>query len=220
MSGPVIYNVTVDSAVSYLTISGTNFVPASSAPLVEFNGSNLTVTSYSNTSIVATLPSGLATGTYALEVSNSDNFSCPEKIDVDISEPPSCLFGFTSPGVDTMLVGYATNLHVSSTAITFPAVGVTPSAGGIVYDPAGISGSYLRIVLSSPLPSAAGTLSVFIYDTTHNYSSGTATISSAGVKGVSGSVGFSVNPGDQILMVVSVSGSPVVLPSLQWTLYS
>ncbi|MGB7264343.1 MAG: IPT/TIG domain-containing protein [Terracidiphilus sp.] len=74
--GAVIPILTVNSAaINYganqVTFNGSGFEPLKKAPTVLFSGASLTVDSYSNTQIVATLPAGTAAGTYVVIVANS-----------------------------------------------------------------------------------------------------------------------------------------------------
>ncbi len=64
-------NATINYGVNQVTFSGSGFEPAKKAPTVLFNGAPLTVNSYTNTQIVATLPAHTTAGTYAIIVANS-----------------------------------------------------------------------------------------------------------------------------------------------------
>lgn len=70
-SVPVVQSGTINYLTNAITLKGTNFQPGKAAPTVLFNGSGLTLTSFSSTQIVATLPSGLTPGTFDLTVTNS-----------------------------------------------------------------------------------------------------------------------------------------------------
>ena len=71
---PVIDSVTADSALTAVTINGTNFV-AAQPRTVFLSGfsSPLGVVSASNTQIVASLPAGLPAGSYAVRVQGAGN---------------------------------------------------------------------------------------------------------------------------------------------------
>lgn len=74
--GAAIPFLTVNSAaVNYganqVTITGTSFDPAKKSPTVVMAGGSLAIISYTNTQIVATLPTNTAAGTYGIVVSNS-----------------------------------------------------------------------------------------------------------------------------------------------------
>ena len=56
---------------SSVTISGTGFGPAQSNSVVTFNGTTANATSWSDTSITATVPSGASTGPVTVEVANT-----------------------------------------------------------------------------------------------------------------------------------------------------
>lgn len=77
---PVIDSVSVNSGLTQITISGQGFDPSGKAPTVTFNASTLTLVSFSNSSIVATLPAGTTAGSYQLTVTNS--FGIPGFFDV------------------------------------------------------------------------------------------------------------------------------------------
>lgn len=72
---PVVDNGTINYQTNQVTLVGTGFEPAKTKPTVGFNGAALTVASFSNTQIVATLPKGLAAGTFDLTVTNSQGSS-------------------------------------------------------------------------------------------------------------------------------------------------
>lgn len=74
--GAVIPILTVNSAtINYganqVTFNGGGFEPLKKAPTVLFNGAPLTVNTFTNTQVVATLPAGTTAGTYATIVANS-----------------------------------------------------------------------------------------------------------------------------------------------------
>lgn len=75
----------------------------------------------------------------------------------------------------------------------------------------------LRIDLNAALPSGAGTFSVYLKNLTTNTTMGPATIT-AGNTTVRGDFypGLTVNQGDQVVLLVSVSGSAAVIPNLEW----
>lgn len=72
---PVVNSGTINYSTNQITLVGTGFEPAKTKPTVQFNGAALTVASFSNTQIVATLPTGLAAGTFNLTVTNSQGNS-------------------------------------------------------------------------------------------------------------------------------------------------
>jgi hypothetical protein len=78
----VIDKVSVNSALSQIAISGTGFDPSGTAPTVSFSTSTLTLVSFSNTSIVATLPAATKAGSYQLTVTNSS--ASAETFDVTV----------------------------------------------------------------------------------------------------------------------------------------
>jgi hypothetical protein len=64
-------SATINYSTNYVTFSGGSFEPLKKAPTVLFNGAPLTIDSFSNTQIVATLPANTTAGTYAMIVANS-----------------------------------------------------------------------------------------------------------------------------------------------------
>lgn len=66
-----INNVSINYTNNQLTINGSGFEPAKKAPTVNFNGANLALVSYTNSVVVAQLPT-TAAGTYQLIVTNSE----------------------------------------------------------------------------------------------------------------------------------------------------
>src|SRR5215813_1252708 len=71
-TAPSVINATISYASSpnQISIAGGNFSTLGLVPQVSFNNSLLPVVSFSNVSIVATLPTGVTAGTYLLLVKN------------------------------------------------------------------------------------------------------------------------------------------------------
>jgi hypothetical protein len=67
-AAPVVDNTTINYGTNQITINGSGFQPSTTAPRAMFNGSLLTLVSFSATQIVATLPSNLQPGSYWLKV--------------------------------------------------------------------------------------------------------------------------------------------------------
>lgn len=71
-TSPLVVNSgTINYNTNRVTLGGSGFKPATTAPTVQFNGAALTVDSFSNTQIVATLPAATPAGTFSLLVKNS-----------------------------------------------------------------------------------------------------------------------------------------------------
>jgi len=70
-SVPVVNSGTINYQTNQVTLTGSSFKPAKTAPTVLFNGGLLALSSFSNTQIVAMLPAGLQPGTFNLTVSSS-----------------------------------------------------------------------------------------------------------------------------------------------------
>ena len=71
VSVPVVNNGTINYAKNQVTLNGSGFEPAKAAPVVRLDGAALTLDSFTNAEIVATLPAKTAAGTYTLTVVNS-----------------------------------------------------------------------------------------------------------------------------------------------------
>jgi hypothetical protein len=101
MNNPIVDNAVVNSVMTQITVSGSGFSPHSEAPQVRFNGSGVTVVSFSDTQFVANLPNGVSAGTYLLEVSTQDPFEKVEEFDVTIGvvglQGPIGMTGPTGP---------------------------------------------------------------------------------------------------------------------------
>ena len=73
---PVVNSGIINYGSNQITLTGSSFEPAKAgAPILRFNGSALTVTSYSDTQVVATLPQNVPPGTFNLSVTNSSGNS-------------------------------------------------------------------------------------------------------------------------------------------------
>ena len=68
-----VYSTSLNMSNSQITIAGQNFSPSGLAPTVTFAHTILALVSFTNQSVVATLPVGFAAGSYSLAVSNSNN---------------------------------------------------------------------------------------------------------------------------------------------------
>jgi hypothetical protein len=74
-AAPAIASVAVNTVNSQMTIDGQNFSPANLAPTVSMAGTSLTVLSFGNTVVVASLPASFGAGSYSLTVTNSNSES-------------------------------------------------------------------------------------------------------------------------------------------------
>jgi len=70
---PAIASVTVDYGANEVSITGSNFSPAGFAPTVVFESAPLPLVSFTNQRAAASLPDGLASGSYLLAVTNSSH---------------------------------------------------------------------------------------------------------------------------------------------------
>jgi len=67
----VIDSVTINNQTNQITVRGSGFDPAGRAPTVTFNTSTLAIVSFTNTCVVANLPTGTKAGGYQLTIKNS-----------------------------------------------------------------------------------------------------------------------------------------------------
>ena len=72
---PVVNSGTINYSTNQITLTGSGFEPNKTKPTIAFNGGALTVLTFSNTQITATLPTGLTPGTFDLNVTNSQGNS-------------------------------------------------------------------------------------------------------------------------------------------------
>jgi len=210
MSNPVIDSVIVDAAVTQITVSGSGFKPSSSAPSVRFNGSTLTVSSSSDTLFVASLPGGLSTGSYLLEVENSDTFSIVAVFEVYVAQQSSFFIGWCSL---SNMIGAITNVTLSTTPVQIPAFGASINSSGI----ASGSGRLTDFLLSSDqaVPGGATQLQGSIKNVTTSTTLGPVGVNSGNYNGLfSSSLNFS--DGDQIVVILEVTGSSTMFPGIRW----
>ena len=64
-------NTTINYGTNQVTINGSSFEPVKKVPSVIMNGAPLTIVSYTNSKIVASLPKNTAAGNYGIVVSNA-----------------------------------------------------------------------------------------------------------------------------------------------------
>lgn len=72
---PAVSKGTINYSSEQVTLTGSGFEPATTAPTVTFNGASLKIDSFTNTQVVATLPAGTPAGTFTLTVKNSEGQS-------------------------------------------------------------------------------------------------------------------------------------------------
>src|SRR5581483_1271397 len=71
LAAPSIYTTVVNTSANELSITAKGFDPAGLAPTVTFANTSLTLVSFTNTKIVAQLPTGFSPGSYSLTIKNS-----------------------------------------------------------------------------------------------------------------------------------------------------
>ena len=64
-------STTINYGTNQVTINGSSFEPVKKAPSVIMNGATLTIASYTNSQIIATLPNNTAAGNYGIVVTNA-----------------------------------------------------------------------------------------------------------------------------------------------------
>ena len=82
---PVVNGVTISYNSNQVTVNGSGFLPAKTAPFVLFNNTKLTLVSVTNTKIVAHLPGSVTAGTFNLTVTNSEK----NKFTFDVTYGPA-----------------------------------------------------------------------------------------------------------------------------------
>jgi hypothetical protein len=272
MGNILINSAVVNSSVTQITVSGSGFQSGTAAPNVRFDGTVLTVTSFSDTQFVASLPSGLGPGSYLLEVATSNSFNSTNDFEVTIGaqgptgpqgpigpagpqgpigatgpQGPAGPTGPQGPSGDSSaavksfgfiselsrFVGSAQNITVQpasdrTTATTLIPVFGNLSSPSAIYDlniataPAtGGEPSSLVVNLSFPLPSSAGSLLTGLKNLNQSnpnlaYGLG-PTIQAGSAFGQAGFGGnLTINPGDQVMLFLFVTGSATLLPEIQW----
>src|ERR1700730_11396090 len=97
VSPPLVFDTMVDYRNNQITIHGAHFSPSGQPPSVTFDNSALTLISFTNQTIVASLPSRPA-GTYRLAITNPNLPGTPGDFDVTIGAAgPSGPAGATGP---------------------------------------------------------------------------------------------------------------------------
>jgi hypothetical protein len=161
----VIDSASVNNTTTKITILGTGFDPSGTAPTVKFNTSTLTLVSFSNVSIVATLPTGTKAGSYQLTVKNSSASSATFDVTIGAVGPqgPKGAMGSQGPvGAQGPQGPAGPQGPVGATGPTGPRgpVGPTGPAGPSGPVAAGIAPSLagpmpLNFVLNAAIPGTA-----------------------------------------------------------------
>jgi hypothetical protein len=81
---PVSITSTNINSSKVLTVHGSGFAPTGTAPTFTFNGHTLTVKSFTNTSVAATLPSTTSQGSYQVTIRNSQGQSATVSTTYDV----------------------------------------------------------------------------------------------------------------------------------------
>jgi YD repeat-containing protein len=124
---PTISNLSPTSGVigTPVTVTGTNFGATQGTSTIAFNGITATATSWSNTSIVATVPVGATTGAVAVTksglASNGVAFTVKPKID-------SITPGSGPVGTSVTVAGSSFGATQGTSTITFNGVSTTPTS--------------------------------------------------------------------------------------------
>ena len=143
---PAVNGVKINYSSNEITITGSNFVPASTAPTVSFNGTKQTLVSDSNSSIVAHLPTGLAAGTFNLTVKNSEGTSFVFDVTYGASGPqgPQGPEGPQGPAGPTGPTGPQGR---NGTVLSYSANGILP---GTIKNQTGVQGRFSAVILKNP----------------------------------------------------------------------
>jgi hypothetical protein len=122
---PVVISSTNINSGKVLTISGSGFATGAT-PILIFRGQAITVKSFTNTYLVAPLPSGTSQGTYQVTIRNSQGQSATVStaFDVDAADVDPALVH------DSTLKGNATTASPLGIAVPLtlksPGIGITP----------------------------------------------------------------------------------------------
>jgi hypothetical protein len=141
------YTNPVRAAVgSSIAVVGNYFGSAQGNSTITFNGTPAAPTSWSNTQIIVSIPSGASTGPLVIAVggmaSNSVNFTVvPNIISLSPSSGPS--------GITVMIAGTTFGLTQGSSTVTFNGTAATPT-------------SWSDLQITVPVPSGAGTGPVIV----------------------------------------------------------
>jgi len=126
-----IVSAAANSNLTAITITGRALEPVSGPPLVSLGGQRLTVVSFSNTQISASLPAGLTAGSYDLSVTARGSANFDLTIGVSGSPGPPGPAGPAGPAGPQGAPGPALSLPFSGTvaAATDAAFSITNTAG-------------------------------------------------------------------------------------------
>jgi hypothetical protein len=212
-----VVSAVVDSSADRITISGTGFKPAASAPTVTLDNLSLTLVSSTNLAVVAKVPTSLAPGSYLLTVMNSASQSATFNVTVGAVGPAGAT-GPAGPKGATGATGQAGPRGATGPAgpIGMPGTGVVYSesfdlADGSVSGP-GWGTLTLGLTSGIVLPASGGPGSTAV--------SYTVVPAACTVKAVYGSAS---DPGDGLAPLTSVSlelalnGEKTALPGCKLT---
>jgi len=192
-----------------LTVLGTNFSPTGAKPTIALAGSQLTVNSFTNQSVLAALPASVPTGTYLLVLTNSNGASA--SLSVGLGAAPAILSGYCGISA-TQHVGVLEGLGASGTPQCFNGRSVQSNDGTGLPMP---SGGILRhlTVIATPDPNANGSYPVSIQVYINNVVTAlncTLTISATSNAACSDNTdAVPVNAGD--VLIVQMNGNPTGL---------
>src|SRR5262249_28761038 len=157
-------SATTGAIGSPLTITGTNFRPTQNGSLVLLNGAPLTINTWSNTTIAATIPDGATSGALAVTVAPSMNVSNPVSFTVTTQPLPT---GWLDRDVGALAV--LGNATYSNATFTLNAAGQqiygTVDAMHFVYQPLVGDGTIVARVVNLQGGSSSATAGVMIRET-------------------------------------------------------
>ena len=188
---------------SQVVISGTGFGATQSTSQVMLNGVALTINSWSNTSITATIPTGASSGTLAVLVAPTMNASNPVTFTVTVPLPDYSLAA--SPSSLNIPQGTNGGSTISVASLNGFTGGVSLSASGV---PSGVTATF-----SSNPTSTSSTLTL---TATSTATPGTATLT---ITGTSGSLTHATSLSVTVIAVPTfgLSASPSSLSLAQGT---
>jgi len=151
---PAISSLSVTSGIvgTSVTITGTNFVATQGSGTVSFNGADATLTSWSATSIVASVPIGATTGNVVVSASgvpsNGINFTVVEGLGITGVSPTS---GVVGEQVTITGTGFGATQSTSTVSLngTSASVGGWSDAGIVAFVPSGASTGPFSVTVNS-----------------------------------------------------------------------
>jgi collagen triple helix repeat protein len=213
---PVIYSSVVSKAISQITVTGKAFSPQGTAPTVLLDNTQLSLISFAENSVRATLLSGITSGSYRLSLTNSVGQTASFSITIGAVGPtgpqgpigpqgptgaqgPQGAQGIQGPPGSPGPVGPVGPSHAYSSSCLSCNIGITKDSPSLT---------------SLPLPSGSYTIMAKTVLTYSNSGSAVVTCQVPGVDSTSSGF-FSSLGGPSTLVLIDIgtlsSGSPITI---------